>query len=88
MWTQIRLLLQEQSDLILHCLLEMLLKHFSRRQKQTNIVVIGALTQVFYTVYFIVVEVYFMSSFKNSGSYRLFVNITAIHITFSYFDRN
>ena len=27
----------------LHCLLERLLKHFSRRQKQSNFVVIGAL---------------------------------------------
>ena len=34
----------EQSDLSLLCLLERLLKHFSRRQKQTNIVVIGALS--------------------------------------------
>ena len=33
----------EQSDLSLHCLLERLLKHFSRRQKQMNVVVIGAL---------------------------------------------
>ena len=40
MWTQIRLL---QSDLSLHCLFERLLKHFSRRQKQSNFVVIGAL---------------------------------------------
>ena len=31
------------SDLSLHCLLERLLKHFSRRQKQTIFVVIGAL---------------------------------------------
>ena len=38
MWTQIR-----QSDLGLHCLLERLLKHFSRRQKQTTFVVIGDL---------------------------------------------
>ena len=29
--------------LSLHCLLERLLKHFSRRQKQSNFVVIGAL---------------------------------------------
>ena len=40
MWTQI---LQEQSDLCLHCLTKILLKHFSRRQKQTTFVVIGAL---------------------------------------------
>ena len=32
-----------QSDLRLHCLLERLLKHFSRRQKQSNFVVISAL---------------------------------------------
>ena len=31
------------SDLSLHCLLERLLKYFSRRQKQSNFVVIGAL---------------------------------------------
>ena len=43
MWTQIRLLLQEQSDLGLHCLFERLLTHFGRRQRQTNIVVIGDL---------------------------------------------
>ena len=43
MWTQIRLLVLERSDLSLHCLLERLLKHFSRRQKQSNFVVIGAL---------------------------------------------
>ena len=43
MWTQIRLLILEQSDLSLHCLLERLLKYFSRRQKQSNFVVIGAL---------------------------------------------
>ena len=40
MLTQIRLL---QSDLSLQRLLERLLKHFSRRQKQSNFVVIGAL---------------------------------------------
>ena len=39
---------QEQSDLNLHCLLERLLKHFSRRQKQTNFVVIGALRLLFF----------------------------------------
>ena len=33
----------EQSDLGLHCLLERLLEHFSRRQKQTTFVVIGVL---------------------------------------------
>ena len=33
----------EQSDLNLHCLFERLLKHFNRRQKQTQFVVIGAL---------------------------------------------
>ena len=38
MWTKIRLLLLD-----LHCLLERLLKHFSRRQKQTTFVVIGVL---------------------------------------------
>ena len=43
MWTQIRLLLQEQFDLDQHCLLKRLLKHFSRRQKQTTFVVIGDL---------------------------------------------
>ena len=32
-----------QSDLGLHCVLEKLPKHFSRRQKQTPIVVIGVL---------------------------------------------
>ena len=31
------------SDLGLHCLTKRLLKHFSRRQKQTTFVVIGAL---------------------------------------------
>ena len=40
MLTQIRL---QQSDLSLHCLLERLLQHFSRRKKQSNFVVIGAL---------------------------------------------
>ena len=43
MWTQIRLFLKEQSDLGLHCLLERLLKLFSRRQKHTTFVVIGIL---------------------------------------------
>ena len=43
MWIQIRMLLQEQSDLGLHCLLERLPKHFSRRHKQTTFVVIGVL---------------------------------------------
>ena len=43
MWTKIRLLLQEQSDLGLHCLLERLLKHFNRQQKQMIFVVIGVL---------------------------------------------
>ena len=33
----------DQSDLSLHCLLDGLLKHFSRRQKQTTFVVIGVL---------------------------------------------
>ena len=41
MWTQIRLLLQEQSNLGPHCLTKRLLKQFSRRQKQTTFVVIG-----------------------------------------------
>ena len=31
----------------LHCLLERLLKYFSRRQKQSNFVVIGALRENF-----------------------------------------
>ena len=35
--------LQEQSDLGLHCLTKRLLKHFSSRQKQMTFVVIGAL---------------------------------------------
>ena len=39
---------QEQSDLGLHCLLERLLKHFSRRQKQTTFVVIGLLSVKLY----------------------------------------
>ena len=43
MWTQNRLLVQEQSDLGPHFLLYMLLKHFSRREKQTTFVAIGAL---------------------------------------------
>ena len=43
MRTQVRLLLQEQFDLGAHCLAKRLLKHFSRRQKQTTFVVIGAL---------------------------------------------
>ena len=38
MWTQIRLLLQELSDLGVHCLLKMLLKHFSRQQKKTALI--------------------------------------------------
>ena len=46
MWTQIRLLLQEQSDLGLHCMQKRILNHFSRRQKQTTFVVIGAVTEV------------------------------------------
>ena len=33
----------EQSDLGLHCLMERLLKNFSRRQKQTTFVVIRVL---------------------------------------------
>ena len=33
----------EQSDLGLHCLFERLIKHFSRRHKQTTFVVIGVL---------------------------------------------
>ena len=33
----------DQTDLSIHCLLQRLLKHFSRRKKQTNFVVIGAL---------------------------------------------
>ena len=43
MYTLIRLLLQEQSDIGLHCLSKRLLKYFNRRQKQTTFVVIGAL---------------------------------------------
>ena len=42
-WIQIRLLLLEQSDLSLNCLIKRLLKHFSRQQRQTIFVVIGAL---------------------------------------------
>ena len=41
MWTQIRVLLQEQSDLGLECLTKKLLKHFSRQQKQMTFDVIG-----------------------------------------------
>ena len=36
MWTLIRWLLQEQSELALHCLSERLLNHFSRQQKKTT----------------------------------------------------
>ena len=43
MWTEIRLLLHEQSDRDLHCLSKRLLKHVGRRQKQTTFVVFGAL---------------------------------------------
>ena len=47
MWTQIRLLIQEQSgqsDLDLHCSSSnRLLKHFSTQQKQTTFAVIGSL---------------------------------------------
>ena len=43
MCTQIRLLLQEQSDLGLNCLSKRLLKHFIRRQNQTTFIVIGTL---------------------------------------------
>ena len=42
MWTQIRLLLKEQSDLGPHCLQKLLLKS-QADDKQTTIVVIGAL---------------------------------------------
>ena len=34
---------KQQSDLGLHCLTERVLKHFSRQQKGTTFVVIGAL---------------------------------------------
>ena len=34
---------KEQSDLGLHCMMERLLKQFSRRQKQRTFVVIGVL---------------------------------------------
>ena len=34
---------QEQSDLGSHCLPKKVLKHFSRREKQTTVVAIGAL---------------------------------------------
>ena len=40
MWTQIRLLLQEQSDLGLHCVTKRLQKHLGRLQKQVTLVVI------------------------------------------------
>ena len=43
MWTQIRLLLQEQSDQGLHCLNKKLLNHLIRQQKQTSFVVVGTL---------------------------------------------
>ena len=39
----------DQTDLGLHCLLERLLKHFSRQQKQTTFVVIGVLRDMFKT---------------------------------------
>ena len=42
MWTQIRLLLQEQSDLCVHCLKKRLLDNLGRRQNQMAFV-IGAL---------------------------------------------
>ena len=41
MWTRIRLLLQDQSDLDLHCLKR--LKHLSRLQRQTTFIEIDAL---------------------------------------------
>ena len=44
MWTQIKLLLQEQSGLGLHFLLQILQTHISRPQNtQTTLIVIGAL---------------------------------------------
>ena len=43
MWTQIKLLHKEQSDLGLHCLPYRLLKHFNRRQNRVAFVVIGVL---------------------------------------------
>ena len=43
MWTQIRLLPQEQSDLDPNCLLKTS-KHFSKQQKQTIFVCFGALS--------------------------------------------
>ena len=39
MWTRIMLLLQDQSDLGLHCLKR--LKHLSRLQRQTTFIEIG-----------------------------------------------
>ena len=42
MWTLIRLLLQEQSDLGPHCLQKRLLNH-KQMTKQTTVVVIGSL---------------------------------------------
>ena len=51
MWSQIRLLLQEQSDQGLHCLIKRFLKHFSRSQKQTDFVVIGAIIRVLIYLY-------------------------------------
>ena len=42
MWTQIRL----QPNLDQHCLTKDLLKHFSRRQKQTTFVEIGDVSDV------------------------------------------
>ena len=43
MLTQIRLILQEQSDLDLHCLSKGLQKYFCRRRKQSTVALIGAL---------------------------------------------
>ena len=43
MWTQIKMLIQEQFDMGLHCLTKRLLKHLGGQQKQTTFVVIGAL---------------------------------------------
>ena len=56
MLTQIRLLLEEQSDLDLHCLNKRLLKQLGRQQKQTSFVVIGILFVLFDLILYVPVN--------------------------------
>ena len=76
-----------QPDLGLHCLLERLLKHFSRRQKQTTFVVIGVfrvntdLFSIFKKIFNIVCQKYVFIHTVQLSSGSMSINLWLEHLS-------